>query len=255
MAKRRTYRIRNWKDYNRSLINRGSITVWFSDESREKWSAEKTGEKGRPRIYSDEAILCALVIKAVYHLSLRSLQGFLTSLIYQLVLSLRAPSYCQVCRRASRLGSKLKRLSGNRRITDIVIDSTGLKVYGKGEWKVRTHGKSKRRTWRKVHLAICPDSHMISLALLIDNSIIDSEAFEEMVDYLPRTVKKAYGDGAYDRSGSYRKLWRRGIIPIVPPQCGAVLHDISEEPWMGDRNDAIRLISGMMKRPGRYGKS
>jgi hypothetical protein len=64
---------------------------------------------------------------------------------------------------------------------------------------VRTHGKSKRRTWRKVHLAICPDSRMISLALLTDNSTTDSEAFEETVDYLPGTVKKSYGDGAYDR--------------------------------------------------------
>jgi hypothetical protein len=86
---------------------------------------------------------------------------------------------------------------------------------------------------------------VITLALLTDNSTTDSEAFEEMIDCLPKTVKRAYGDGAYDRSGSYRKLRGRGIISIVPPQRGAVLHGLSEEPWMSDRNDAIRLISGL----------
>ncbi len=245
MTKQRTYRIRNWKEYNRSLINRGNITIWFSEEALDKWGAEKTGARGRPRIYSDEAILCALVVKVVYHLSLRSLQGFLTSLICLFGLPLSVPSYCQICRRAAFLGATLKRLSGNRRITDIVIDSTGLKVYGEGEWKVRTHGKSKRRTWRKAHLAICPDSHMVSLALLTDNATTDSEAFEEMTHYLPRSVKRAYGDGAYDRSGSYKKSRDRGILLIAPPQNGAVVHNVAAEPWMSDRNEAIRVIAGL----------
>jgi hypothetical protein len=97
MTKQHTYRIRNWKEYNRSLINRGNITIWFSDEAQNKWAAEKTRTRGRPQIYSDEAILCALVVKAVYHLSLRSLQGFLTSLICLLGLTLSVPSYCQIC--------------------------------------------------------------------------------------------------------------------------------------------------------------
>ena len=245
MAQRRTYRIRNWKQYNRALINRGRVTIWLSEEAREKWSAAKTGGKGRPRIYSDEAILCALVMKSVYHLSLRSLQGFLTSLIALLGVSLRVPSYCQICRRAARLGSKLRRLSGNRRITDIVIDSTGLKVFGEGEWKVRSHGKSKRRTWRKVHLAICPESHMINLSLLTDSSTVDSEALDEMIDLLPGSVERVYGDGAYDRSGSYRRLTSRGIMPVIPPQKGAVLHDLSREPWMRGRNDALMMIEGL----------
>ena len=123
-----------------------------------------------------------------------------------------------------------KRLSGGRRITDIVIDSSGLKVFGEGEWKMRQHGKTKRRTWRKIHLAVCADSQEIALSLLTENSESDGEAFIKMAEKLPTTVERGYGDGAYDKTGCYQKFLERGIIPIVPPQRGAVLHETSKEP-------------------------
>ena len=93
MEKKRTYRIRNWAEYNKSLIQRGDITVWFSDDAREKWIAKATGARGRPQIYSDDAILCALMVKAVYHKPLRALVGFLRSLLLLLGISLPIPSY------------------------------------------------------------------------------------------------------------------------------------------------------------------
>jgi DDE family transposase len=245
MEKKRTYRIRNWAEYNKSLIQRGDITVWFSDDAREKWIAKATGARGRPQIYSDDAILCALMVKAVYHKPLRALVGFLRSLLLLLGISLPIPSYTQICRRAARLGQKVKRLSSGRRITDIVIDSSGLKVFGEGEWKVRQHGKSERRTWRKIHLVVCADSQEIVLSLLTENSESDGDAFTAMSDQLPTTVERGYGDGAYDKGGCYQKFRERGITPIVPPQRGAILHDTSEEPWMSERNDAIRAIAGL----------
>jgi hypothetical protein len=245
MAKKRTYRIRNWAEYNKSLIQRGDITVWFSDDAREKWMAKATGARGRPQIYSDEAILCALMVKVVYHKPLRALVGFLRSLLLLLGVCLPVPSYTQICRRAARLGQKVKRLSKGRWITDIVIDSSGLKVFGEGEWKVRQHGKSKRRTWRKIHLAVCAHSQEVVLSLLTENNESDGEAFAAMGDQLPNTVERGYGDGAYDKAGCYQKFRKRGIMPIVPPQRGAVLHDATKEPWMAERNDAIRAIAGL----------
>jgi len=143
------------------------------------------------------------------------------------------------------VGQEIKRLSGGRRITDIVIDSSGLKVFGEGEWKVRQHGKSKRRTWRKIHLAVCADSQEIALSLLTENSESDGEALVAMADQLPATVERGYGDGAYDKTGCYQKFCERGIIPIVPPQRGAILHETAKEPWMAARNDAIRAIAGL----------
>ena len=238
------YRIRNWAEYNRALVNRGSLTVWFEDAAP-KWREKKrSGHKGRPRIYSDEAILCALVLRAVYHLPLRGLQGFLQWIFQTMCLDLPIPCYTRICRRAARIGQELQQLT-TRRPTDIVFDSTGVKVYGEGEWKVRQHGKSKRRTWRKVHLAICPDSHEIILSELTNSQTTDAKVGQRMVEKLPKRIKRAHGDGAYDREPFYAQLHGCGIKALVPPRRGGKLWDLNKKPWMVYRNQAIRAIIGM----------
>ncbi len=126
-----------------------------------------------------------------------------------------------------------------------MIDSTGLKVHGEGEWKVRQHGKGKRRTWRKIHLGVCADSQEIIMSLLTDNAVSDGEAITDMAVVMPKTVKRGYGDGAYDKSSCYQAFQERGSRLITPPQRGAVLRTLTKEPWMKDRNDAIRTITGL----------
>lgn len=238
------YRIRNWSEYNKALVNRGSLTIWFSKESLEKWNAEPRSTRGRPKVYSDEAILCALMIKAVYKLPFRALRGLMLSMIGLLGLCLKVPCYTRICRRAAELGQEIKRF-GSKKITDIVFDSSGLKVYGEGEWKVKKHGKSKRRTWKKLHLAICPDSHDVVLSYLGGNSEADCEVAPKMTWQLPRSVKRGYGDGAYDTEAVRADFHTHGINPIIPPKRGAVLHDLEAEPGMKSRNDAIRAILGL----------
>lgn len=240
------YRIRNWAKYNKALVNRGSITLWFSEAAIEGWLAKNYKKPGRPKIYSDEAILCALMVKAVHRLPFRALRGFILSLVQLLGLTLPVPCYTRICRRAAELGQQIERL-GTKNPTDIVFDSSGLKVYGEGEWKVRQHGKSKRRTWRKIHLALCPDSHEIKLSYLSENNEADCEVVPKMKNHLPTSVKRSYGDGAYDKEPCYKELHDAGIDPIIPPQRGAVLHDLLKEPWMKARNDAIRAIEGLGK--------
>jgi len=245
MRKKTTYRIRNWPEYNRSLVDRGNINLWVSDDALGKWVLPNAGDRGRPRMYSSDVILCALMLKSVYRLPLRALEGFLQSLISLLGICLPVPCYSQICRRAVELGQSIKRLSSKRNITDIVIDSTGLKVFGEGEWKVRQHGKSKRRTWRKIHLGVCADSQEIVMSLLTDNAVSDGEAITDMVTVMPKTVKRGYGDGAYDKGPCYRAFKKRGGRLVAPPQRGAVLRTLAKEPWMKDRNDAIRAIAGL----------
>lgn len=245
MEKKRTYRIKNWSEYNRSLIQRGDITLWCSDDAFESWVLPNGGKQGRPKMYSDQAILCALMLKVVYRLPLRALEGFLISLLGLLGALLPVPSYTQICRRAASLGQIIKRLSSKKNITDIVIDSSGLKVYGEGEWKVRQHGKSKRRTWRKIHLGLCSESQEIVVSLLTKNSISDAETAKKMAKDMPSTVRRVYGDGAYDKSNCYKKFQELCMDWITPPQRGAVLHDLKREPWMKQRNDAIRAIAGL----------
>lgn len=237
------YRIRNWKDYNRSLIQRGSITVWFSPDALDKWLAAPTGKRGRPSTYSDDAILTALLIRFVFHLPLRALEGFLSSLVMALGLCLKTPSYSQICRRAQLLGKDLQRLS-KRKITDLVIDSTGLKVYGEGEWKVRQHGCSKRRTWRKLHLAICPDSNEILFVKLTNNKTPDHKVYPQFIKAAPKTVKRTYGDGAYDRMVCYRANFHYGSSIIIPPQRNGQYRAGAPDYFL-ERNKSLLEIKGL----------
>ena len=221
MITKHKYHIRNWGQYNKSLIQRGSINIWFSDNAIEKWQAKESGKRGHPHIYSDDAILTALMIRAVFHLPLRALQGFLISLVSLMNLPLSIPCYTQICRRAKKLGQELDRLS-TVNVTDLVIDSTGLKVYGEGEWKVRKHGYSKRRTWRKLHLAVCPDSHEIVFEILTENAVADCSVYPEFLKVAPASVERTYGDGAYDTKGCYRANEKHGSSPIIPPKRNAI---------------------------------
>lgn len=241
------YRIKNWPQYNKSLIQRGSINFWFSEDAITKWNnTSHTGEKGRPQEYSDGAILCALLIRTVYHLPLRALEGFLSSLVSSLELPLKIPSYTQICRRAKELGKSLKKLSV-RRPHDIVFDSTGLKVYGEGEWKVKQHGKSKRRTWRKLHLGADPDSKEIIIAEITTNGTGsgDGQIAKRMMKKTPKSIKRVFGDGAYDGIGFRQEIEKNGAEPIIPPPRGAVIHPDSDDKAIKKRDDAVCEIQGL----------
>ena len=212
------YRIDNWAEYNASLINRGRLTIWMSSSAIEGWFAENRGhDPGRPRVYSDDAILMMLMLRERYHLPLRAVQGFVESAFEQIGIDLPVPSYTQICRRAKRLGELLKRLIRRGGATDLVFDSTGLRVYGEGEWKVRTHGKSKRRTWRKLHIAIDPTSQQIVLAELTDRDGGDSAIGAEMLDEIKGQLGHVWGDGGYDGVSFRQAVFKRCGQLIVPP--------------------------------------
>ena len=233
----------NWSKYNKSLINRGSINFWISEDSIRKWSAKKDKSHfGRPFIFSDEAILTALTIRFVYHLPLRAMEGFLRSLFVLLRLSIKTPCYSQVCRRAKKLTlpSKLK----STKITDIVFDASGLKVYGEGEWKVRTHGVSKRRKWRKIHLGICPNTQEILLSELTDNSMNDINVMVDLVDKAPFRVGTVYGDGLYDAERCYKAIWDAGGKAIIPIKKN-VKYTQPSKPWMKFRDEQLSVIRGL----------
>lgn len=241
------YRIKNWPEYNKSLIQRGSINFWFSEDAIRKWkSTAHTGEKGRPQEYSDDAILCVLLVRIVYHLSLRATEGLLLSLISLLGLSLKIPSYTQICRTAKVLGKVLKAL-GSKRPHDIVFDSTGLRVYGEGEWKVKQHGASKRRTWRKLHLGMDPDTKEIIVAELTSNSTGsgDAQVGKRLMKKVPTGVKRIFGDGAYDGIEFREGIEVAGGEPVIPPPRDAVVHAGMVDGAIQKRNDAVKEIYGL----------
>lgn len=245
--KMKRYQIKNRSEYNRSLIQRGSINFWFSEEAINKWKAtDHNEEKGRPKEYSDDAILCALLIRTVYHLPLRALEGLLHSIFSLLDLSIKIPSYTQICRRAKTLGKVLKKIS-KRCPHDIVFDSTGLKVYGEGEWKVRQHGASKRRTWKKLHLGMDPDSKEIIVAELTNNGAGsgDGQIGKKLMKKVPKNVKRVFGDGAYDGTEFRQEIEVVGAEPIIPPPRDGVVHPDTIDLAIVKRNDALREIDGL----------
>lgn len=217
MAKER-YQIRNWSDYNKALVNRGSVTFWFDEKAILSWhNADLSGSKGRPQQYSDVAIICALTLRAIFHLPLRATQGFISSLISMLTLPIMAPNFTTLCRRQKNLSIELPNTSQSGSI-DIVIDATGLKVYGEGEWKVRQHGYDKRRTWRKLHLGVNPSSHIIEAAVVTTNDFKDSEVIDDLLDQVQTDINHVCGDGAYDSENCYSAIEKRGAKATIPPR-------------------------------------
>jgi hypothetical protein len=170
--KRSTFRTRNWAEYNAALVQRGSLSLWLDEAVLQSWlNHERSGQRGAPRTYTDTGISTGLTLKAVYHLPLRATEGVLRSLLKLMGLShLPVPDYSTLCRRQQTLEVALPQQHKGQTI-HVVVDSTGCKIYGEGEWKVRQHGISKRRTWRKLHLAIDDASGQILGAVLSTNDV------------------------------------------------------------------------------------
>lgn len=244
LKKKDKYQTRNWNQYNQSLVNRGSITFWFDEESTKKWySIERTNKPGRPATYSDQAIRCGLMIKAVFRVALRALQGLIRSLIKILGLDLICPHYSRFSRRAEGLQIPLRKFLKPGEKLNVVFDSTGVKVYGEGEWKVRKHGYSKRRTWRKVHVGMCVDSGQVVISAMTSNNVSDEEAMIHMMEGLEGIpLGDVLGDGAYDTTDCREAVYDRGGKQVIPPDKNAKLQRRDPLPALRERDQAIRRI-------------
>jgi IS5 family transposase len=214
-----TYRVRNWAQYDKALIDRGSLTIWVDQESLDSWHHDGPPRWGARFVYSDVAIQLLLTLRAVFRLPLRATQGMARSIFDLMGLDLDVPHYTTLCRRAATARIELPKTSEGP--VHLVLDSTGMKVYGEGEWKVRRHGYSKRRTWLKLHLGVDADTHEIQAAAVTEAGVTDGEAAPALLDQVEREVTAVGGDGAYDQAGVYEAVARRGARAVIPPRKGA----------------------------------
>ena len=243
-----SYKIINWRRYNESLVQRGSITFWFSDDVINRWKHSNEEPKvGHPFVYSDTAIESLLVLRELFRLPYRQTEGLGRSLSQLMQVEISIPDYTSLAKRAAKLGVSLD-VADRTGPIDVVVDSTGLKVFGEGEWKTRKHGASKRRTWRKLHLAVNPDTQEIEAEVLTDNSGHDADQVDDLLDQVDAPVDAFYGDGAYDQWKVYGMLDAQEIQPIIPPRRNAKIkqHGNSGELPL-PRDEAIREI----RRVGR----
>lgn len=244
------YRIRNWAAYNKSLVQRGSLTLWISEDVLANWHPLPEGQRkrGGQRRYSDQAITCLLLLKAVYKLPYRQTIGFAQSILNLLQADVTVPDYTLLCKRSVDLPVDLS-VSQSDDPKHVVIDSSGLKVYGEGEWKVRQHGYSKRRTWRKLHLSVNESTQEIEAVALSEAGVDDAEMGGELLEETPGEIEQVSADGAYDKRKFYQACARRRVHRIVvPPRRDAKIwqHGNSKKPPL-PRDQNLRHI----RRVGR----
>lgn len=246
-----THRVRNWRQYNEGLKKRGSITLWISEEALGQWRYQGERRRGAQPTYSDLAIECCLTLRSIYHLPLRQSEGFVQSLFEQVHLSLPVPDSSTLCRRAGGLLVDLCTQSG-RPLTDVVVDATGLKVYGEGEWKVRQHGWGKRRTWMKLHLALDARTQQAWAVALTTNAVDDAAAVEALLAPIEAVINSVTGDGAYDKEGVRRLLHQRAqqqgedILQLMRLQDNAV-KDSKGRDYMAQRDEDLDMIKQLGK--------
>lgn len=195
-------RVTNWAEYDAALRQRGSLTVWFTEEAIEQWKAEpRTTPGGQPH-YSDLAITTALTLRAVFHLVLRQTEGLLGSILGLLGLDLPVPDHSTLARRAQTLTLPRPPQATNGPL-HLLVDSTGLKLRGPGEWLIEKHGTTRRRSWRVLHIGLDATSGRIVAATLTERGIDDAAQVGPLLDQLTESVASLTGDGAYDRTGVY----------------------------------------------------
>jgi len=242
------YKVRNWAEYDASLKNRGNINVWFDEAAIETWDAEPSGLPGGQRRYSNLAIVTALTLRTVFHLPLRQTEGFLDSVFQLMGLDLDVPDHTTLSRRSGKLEVPEITKDHNGSI-HLVIDSTGLKILGDGEWHALKHRTSnKRRSWRKLHLGVDGDGFIVTSKLTKSNDDDGVVALDLIEDIEPE-IGRFTADGAYGSRAIYVALLARNhdTTIVVPPQKGAKVSNPTD-PVLKQRDDAVRRIDEVERR-------
>jgi hypothetical protein len=232
------HRVTNWAEYDAALRQRGSLTVWFSDEAIAAWRAEPRATRGGQPHYSALAIKTALTLRAVFRLALRQTEGLIGSILHLLGLDLTVPDHSTLSRRAETLA--IANLSPNPRgPVHLLVDSTGLRLCGPGEWLVEKHGTRRRRTWRKLHIGVDAETGQILASELTTSDVDDGSQVGPLLDQITAPLASFIGDGAYDQAGIYGTIAQHHpeADVIVPPRSTAVPSDTAEStPTQRDRH-------------------
>ncbi|MGK0265360.1 MAG: hypothetical protein ACI8UD_004023, partial [Planctomycetota bacterium] len=192
-----------------------NLTVWLSPDAIARWNAKPSGRRGGQRKYSDLAIETALTLRLLLQLPLRHAEGFLRSLFDLMGLALDVPDHTTLSRIAKKLKVSLRVPKKLGRI-DLVIDSSGLAIFGEGEWAAAKHGGKGIRGWKKLHLGVDGDGVIVGQRLT-DASVDDGNVGVDFVDSVPGKVRRVIGDGAYGSRALYDAAISRGAKVVVPP--------------------------------------
>jgi transposase len=236
------YRVKNWRDYDAALRRRGDLTVWVTPAAMAAWTPPRNGRRGRPQQYSAIAVETGLMLRLAFGQPWRQTEGMLASIMRLLGLDLPVPDHTTFSRRTADL-SVAKALGTASGPVNVVIDATGLKVSGAGDWQREKHGGQGRRTWRKLHLAVDPDSGEILALELTTAEDGDASQVGPLLDQISGPIASVTADGAYDGEPVYRLIAERdpAAAVIIPPRSTAVPSNTAETaPTQRDRH--LRII-------------
>lgn len=232
----------NWRHYNKALIQRGSLLIWISEDVRKKWIERKSKKNGRPKTFSDQAILAVASLRMLFSLPLRAAEGFVVSLFQMIKCSLPVPDYSLVSKRMKYLDlSSL--LKTKKRPQVLLIDSSGIKIFGQGEWRAKRFGEKGRKGWLKIHLAVDPETHLIEALQVTTDEIGDAQVLGSLLEETPKSVKTIIADKGYDQRHCREKIRRKGANDLIPPRDGAVIS--CGDPTLQGRDEAIKICLGL----------
>jgi len=222
---RQQHKVTNWPAYEAGLRQRASLTVWFTDEAVAAWAAAPRTTRGGQPFYSPLAILTALTLRAVFRLAYRQAEGLIGSMISLLGLTLRVPDHTTLSRRCSATLAVPRPQPNNvgagasPQPLHLLVDSTGLRLCGAGEWLIEKHGTRARRSWRKLHLGVDADTGQIVAAALTSKEMDDAAQMGPLLDQLTGSLASVTADGAYDQDGVYAEVadHHPDAAVIVPP--------------------------------------
>ena len=246
------YRGRNWAEYEKGLRQRGDITVWFSEDAIKDWNAKPTGKPGGQTKYSDIAIVTALTLKNLFALPLRQTEGLLTSLLRLMGLELDVPDHTTLSRRGSKVEVPLHKGPQEESI-ELMIDSTGLKIVGDGEWHSEKHKKSQgRRKWRKLHIGVDAQGYIVASELTTSDEP-DPSTVPTLLEQVTTEIEQFTADGAYDTQDVYGELEGAGTADInivIPPRKTATRNPSAEGAWQ-QRDLAVQRIEKIGRKAWR----
>jgi hypothetical protein len=235
------YSVRNWAEYDRTLAQRGDITLWISADAADTWSPEPSRRRGGQWKFSDQAIETALMLRLVFNLPLRQAEGFLRSVLSLMALDLEAPDHTTVSRRSQQLEIDL-RFTAAKGPLHLVVDSTGLSVIGEGEWAAVKHGGHGKRAWKKLHLGV-DRSGTIVAEVLTNGNADDARTALGLVDEVGGDIASFTADTAYDTIAVYDAAAARGAKVVVPPRKTATRSRRS-----GARDRTVRRVRNVGRR-------
>jgi DDE family transposase len=215
--------VTNWPEYEAALVRRGDLTLWFTDEAVAAWHAPATGARGGQPTYSAIAIETGLALRLVFHQPLRQTEGLLRSIAGALGISIAIPDHTTLSRRAGGLTILSDRIDRAEPL-HLLVDSTGLKIYGEGEWLDQKHGIRAHRRWRKLHLGMNAETHEIVAMELTPDDVGDISEIPNLLDQVDVEVASVTADGAYDSETVYDVISERhpDARAIIPPRVTAV---------------------------------